>query len=398
MTVAIVRDPIYRGRRFQSEIIELCVRWYLTYRLSYRDLVEMLAERGVVVSHTTIYRWVQQYVPEFDRRWSRYAKAVHPSWRVDETAISVRGGHRYLYRAVDKFGKTVDSLLCADRSVWAARAFFCKAVKTHHPRPPQKVNLDGNTASHRALRLLRKENPNLRGVVIRSSRYLNNIVEQDHRAIKRRCAPMLSLKTFRTAAITLAGVELAHRIRKGQFSLRPGAAPELSSFKHLWARALKRRVVRVPTRPDEPQPPMQQNSKIRLLTEQDVRNIQPVRHARKITVGRCLYLNVIPTGGRSWYYKFYFEGKCQKLMLGTYPEISLECAKSRHQYARKLLAHGIDPCAIKRTLGRNAFRLYMREWETMETVTDPTARHPDLGAPNTVATPWLNAKTSVVST
>jgi len=98
--------------------------------------------------------------------------AVHPSWRVDETAISVRGGYRYLYRAVDKFGKTVDSLLCADRSVWAARAFFCKAVKTHHPRPPQKVNLDGNTASHRALRLLRKENPNLQGVVIRSFGWL----------------------------------------------------------------------------------------------------------------------------------------------------------------------------------------------------------------------------------
>jgi transposase-like protein len=396
MTVAIERDPIYRGRRFQPEIIELCVRWYLTYRLSYRDLVEMLAERGVVVSHTTIYRWVQQYVPEFDRRWSRYAKAVHPSWRVDETAISVRGGHRYLYRGVDKFGKTVDSLLCADRSVWAARAFFCKAVKTHHPRPPQKVNLDGNAASHRALRLLRKENPNLNGVVIRSSRYLNNIVEQDHRAIKRRCAPMLSLKSFRTAAITLAGVELAHRIRKGQFSLRPGAAPELSSFKHLWARALKRRVVRAPTRPDELRPPMQQNSKIRIQSDQDVRNIQPVRHARKITVGRCLYLNVTPTGGRSWYYKFYYEGKCEKLMLGTYPEITLESAKSRHQYARKLLAHGINPCAVKRTLGRTAFRLHMREWETMKAVTDPTARHPDLGAPFTVTTPWLNTKASVV--
>jgi len=161
MTVAIVRDPIYRGRRFQPEIIELCVRWYLTYRLSYRDLVEILAERGITVSHTTIYRWVQQYVPEFERRWSRYAKPVHPSWRVDETAISVRGGQRYLYRAVDKFGKTVDSLLCADRSVSAARAFFCKALKTHHPRQPRKLNLDGNAASHRALRLLRKENPEL---------------------------------------------------------------------------------------------------------------------------------------------------------------------------------------------------------------------------------------------
>src|SRR5580692_5765444 len=298
MTVAIVRDPIYRGRRFQSEIIELCVRWYLTYRLSYRDLVEMLAERGVVVSHTTIYRWVQQYVPEFDRRWSRYAKAVHPSWRVDETAISVRGGHRYLYRAVDKFGKTVDSLLCADRSVWAARAFFCKAVKTHHPRPPQKVNLDGNAASHQALRLLRKENPNLQGVVIRSSRYLNNIVEQDHRAIKRRCAPMLALKSFRTAAVTLAGVELAPRIRKGQFSLRSGAATGLSSFKHLWARALKRRGAQAQACSDEAQPPTQQNSPVRLRTEHDVRDIKPVRYAKKVTVGRGLYLFVTPTGGR----------------------------------------------------------------------------------------------------
>jgi transposase-like protein len=92
MTKPIARDPIYRGRRFQSEIIELCVRWYLTYRLSYRDLVAMMAERGVRVSHTTIFRWVQQYVPEFDRRWSRYATPVHSSWRMDETAISVRGG------------------------------------------------------------------------------------------------------------------------------------------------------------------------------------------------------------------------------------------------------------------------------------------------------------------
>jgi transposase-like protein len=102
MTNAIVRDQIYRGRRFQPEIIELCVRWYLTYRLSYRDLVEMMAER-VSLSHTTIFRWVQRYVPEFERRWSRYAKPVDSSWRMDETAISVRGGRRYLYRAVDKF-------------------------------------------------------------------------------------------------------------------------------------------------------------------------------------------------------------------------------------------------------------------------------------------------------
>jgi transposase-like protein len=235
MSKAIVRDSIYRRRRFQPEIIELCVRWYLTYRLSYRDLVEMMAERDVVISHSTILRWVQRYVPEFEKRWSRYAKPVHPSWRVDETAVSVRGGYQYHYRAVDKYGKTVDSLLCADRGEYSARDFFTKALKTHHPRWPTKVNLDGNAASHRALRVLRQENPSWRPVEVRSCRYLNNIVEQDHRAIKRRCAPMLAMKSFRTAAITLAGVELAHRIRKRQFKVGSRGLHQFSSLKQAWA-------------------------------------------------------------------------------------------------------------------------------------------------------------------
>jgi transposase-like protein len=238
MTIAIARDPIYRNRRFQSEIIELCVRWYLTYRLSYRDLVEMMAERRIVISHTTILRWVQRYVPEFERRWARYARRINSSWRMDETAVSVRGGAHYLYRAVDKHGKTVDSLLCTDRSESAARAFFGKALKTNRNRRPRKVNLDGNAATHRALRLLRQENPVWRPVVVRSCRYLNNIVEQDHRAIKSRCAPMLALKSFRTAAVTLAGVELAHRIRKRQFYFGRGGPSRFCSLKHLWTRAL----------------------------------------------------------------------------------------------------------------------------------------------------------------
>jgi transposase-like protein len=214
------------------------VRWYLTYRLSYRDLVEMVAERGVTLSHSTILRWVQQYVPEFEKRWGRYARRVHSSWRMDETAVPVRGGAHYLYRAVDKYGKTVDSLLCTDRGESSARAFFAKALKTHAPRRPRNLNLDGNAASHRALRLMRQENPEWQRVVIRSRRYLNNIVEQDHRAIKRRCAPMLAFKCFSTAAITLAGVELAHRIRKRQFSFGRGGPRRFSSLKDLWARAL----------------------------------------------------------------------------------------------------------------------------------------------------------------
>jgi hypothetical protein len=113
-----------------------------------------------------------------------------------------------------------------------------KALKTHHPRWPTKLNLDGNAASHRALRVLRQENPDWQFVEIRSRRYLNNIVEQDHRAIKRRCAPMLAMKSFRTAAITLVGVELAHRIRKSQFTFGSRGPHQFSSLKHAWARAL----------------------------------------------------------------------------------------------------------------------------------------------------------------
>jgi transposase-like protein len=219
MTKAVVHDPIYRGRRFQTETIELCVRWYITYRLSYRDLVAMMAERGIIVSHTTIMRWVFRYVPEYERRWTRFARPISSSWRMDETAVSVRGGRRYLYRAVDRDGKSVHSLLCEDRTVESAQAFFRSAVARTDACWPTKINLDGNAATHRGLRLLGEEDQRWCSIEIRARRYLNNIVEQDHRAIKRRCASMLGLKSFRSAAITFSGVELAHRIRKRQYSL-----------------------------------------------------------------------------------------------------------------------------------------------------------------------------------
>jgi len=240
MTKPIERDPIYRGRRFQPEAIELCVRWYITYRLSYRDLATMMAERGITVSHTSIIRWVFRYVPEYEKRWNRYAKHVGTSWRVDETAVSVRGGLHYLYRAVDKQGKSVASLLRADRGMEAAQEFFRKAVAINRGQLPRKINLDGNAATHRALRLLGNEDPKWKSVDVRCCRYLNNIVEQDHRAIKRRCASMLGLKSFRTAAITFAGIELPNRIRKGQFSLGNAGQQKDLTLDQLWDRALVR--------------------------------------------------------------------------------------------------------------------------------------------------------------
>ena len=238
MTKPIARDPIYRGRVFDAEIIELCVRWYITYRLSYRDLVAMMAERGVVVAHSTILRWVTRYVPEYEKRWNRFSRPVSTSWRCDETYVSIRGKWHYLYRAVDKYGKTVDFLLRRDRGIAAAQAFFRKALATNLNRWPRKVTLDGHVPSHRALRWLRREDRRWRNVEVRSCKYLNNIVEQDHRAIKRRCASMAGFRSFDNATITIAGIELAHRIHKRQFSFGAGRPRRVRSLKVLWDRAL----------------------------------------------------------------------------------------------------------------------------------------------------------------
>src|SRR5580700_5246949 len=121
-------DDLFKGRHFDREIIVLCVRWYLRYKLSFRDLVEMMAERGLSLAHTTIMRWIQRYVPEFERRWNRFTRPAGLSWRVDETYVKIKGRWTYLYRAVDKEGKTVDFLLRAKRDVAAAKAFFRRAL------------------------------------------------------------------------------------------------------------------------------------------------------------------------------------------------------------------------------------------------------------------------------
>ena len=239
MTKPIARDSIYRRRVFDAEIIELCVRWYITYRLSYRDLVAMMAERGVILAHSTILRWATRYVPEYEKRWNRFSRPVGTSWRTDETYVSIRGKWHYLYRAVDKQGKTVDFLLRRDRGIAAAQAFFRKALATNLNRWPRKVTLDGYVPSHRALRLLRREDSRWRNVEVRICKYLNNIVEQDHRAINPRCASMAGFKSFDNATITLAGIELAHRIHKRQFSFGIGRPRRERSLKVLWDRALR---------------------------------------------------------------------------------------------------------------------------------------------------------------
>jgi transposase-like protein len=221
---------LFKGRHFDREIIVLCVRWYLRYKLSSRDLVQMMAERGIALAHTTILRWVQRFVPEFEKRWSQYSRPVGKSWRCDETYIKVKGRWTYLYRAVDKLGRTVDFLLSERRDVAAAKRFFSKAMKKHGP--PRVITLDAYAASHRAITELQLAGTLARRVEIRSSKYLNNVVEQDHRRIKQRVRAMLGLKRFETAAITITGIELAEKIRKQQFKIgilpgRPVSAPDI---------------------------------------------------------------------------------------------------------------------------------------------------------------------------
>ena len=211
-------DDLFKGRQFEGEIIIHCVRWYLQYKLSYRDLVERMAERGLSLAPSTILRWVQRYAAEFEKRWDRFARPVGGSWRVDETYIKVRGRWASLYRAVDARGKTIDFRLSPKRDVAAAKAFFRKAFKTQGCAP-RTITLEGYQASHRAVRELCAEHRRLRAIKIRSCQYLNNIVEQDHRNIKSRIGPMLGFQQFENAAISIGGVELIQRIRKGQFAL-----------------------------------------------------------------------------------------------------------------------------------------------------------------------------------
>ena len=200
----------YRSRK-KSETL----RWYLQFPISYRDLERMLADRGVSVDHTTVSRWTQRYAPEIDKRTRPHLQMTNGSWRVDETYIKVKDRWTYLYRAVDSRGQTIDFLLSGKRDAAAARRFFRKALKQSHTVRPRTITVDKNPAYPSASKSMKKAGELSRFARLRQVKYLNNIVEQDHRRIKRLVRPGLGFKSMSSAQQIISGYEIFAMIRKG---------------------------------------------------------------------------------------------------------------------------------------------------------------------------------------
>jgi len=230
----VVQGQAFKGRQFTGEVILWArlakgsvrrsrmegqgegVRWYLMFPISYRDLELMLQDRGVSVDHTTLFRWIQTYAAELEKRIRPHLRMSNGSWRVDETYVKVKGRWMYLYRAVDSRGQTIDFLLSAKRDAAAAKRFFCKALAQPHTVNPRTITVDKNPAYPKAVAQMKQDAALWRASRLRQVKYLNNIVEQDHRNVKRLTRPGLGFGSFWTARRTLAGFEAMAMIRKGQ--------------------------------------------------------------------------------------------------------------------------------------------------------------------------------------
>src|SRR3989442_4712555 len=207
-----------KGSHFPQDIILMGVRWYVAYPLSYRHVEELMEERGVPVDHATIQRWVVKYSPLLEEAFHRRKRPVWVSWRMDETYIKVKGQWYYLYRAVDKHGQTIDFLLTEHRDTEAALRFLKKAIRRNGL--PETITIDGSDANEAAIK--RDNEAHGTAIAIRQVKYCHNIVEQDHRAVKRVTRPMLGLKSFNAAHDTLVGIELMHMIKKRQMVIAAG--------------------------------------------------------------------------------------------------------------------------------------------------------------------------------
>ena len=210
MTVHRVTS-VFAGFRFPPEVISIAVRWYLRYGLSYRDVEELLAERGITVDHVTVYRWVQRFTPEFIEAARLCRHAPGDRWFADETYVKVAGRWTYLYRAIDQHGQVIDVLLSARRDLAAARRFFIRALRAG--TIPAEVTTDRAPAYPRVLDEL------IPSALHTVERYANNPIETDHGRLKARLRPMRGLKRRRSARIIAAGHAFVQNLRRGHYEL-----------------------------------------------------------------------------------------------------------------------------------------------------------------------------------
>lgn len=210
----------FAGFRFPAEVIVVAVRWYLRYGLSYRDVEELLAERGIEVDHVTVYRWVQRFTPLLTDAARFARRSPGDRWFVDETYVKVNGVWRYVYRAVDQYGQVIDVLLSARRDAAAACRFFARALRTRKVAPSEVVT-DAAPVY-----------PGVLDELVPSAwhhveQYANNPIEADHGQLKRRLRPMRGLQTDQTAQIVIAGHAFLQNLRRGHYELGVDTRPAL---------------------------------------------------------------------------------------------------------------------------------------------------------------------------
>jgi IS6 family transposase len=206
----------FKWRHYAPDIILLCVRWFCRSQLSYRDVEEMIHERGLELDHSTGFRWAPRYAPEINKRIRQHLKMSRTSYRVDETYIKVGKTCKYLYRAVDKQGQTIEFMLSAKCDVTAAKRFFKKGMRSKHRRLPFSISVDKNAAYPDAFTSSQEENVLPQDCTLRRVTYLNNMIEQDQRFIKKKVRSSQCFKRFQTAERTLEGIEVMNMMRKRQ--------------------------------------------------------------------------------------------------------------------------------------------------------------------------------------
>ena len=211
----------FKWKHYEGDIILWLVRWYGRYALSYRDLVEMSAERGLSIARSTICRWVHEYSPELEKRVKQHLKSTSDSWKLDETYVKIKGRWQYLYRAIDKNGQTLDWMLSRYRNKGSAKRFFKKVLSNKHTTTPRVINVDKAKAFPPTLKELQEEGVFPNTTKLRQVKYLNNPMENDHKPTKSKSRYRQWYQSFDTAKKSISGIETMRMIQKGQVKYAP---------------------------------------------------------------------------------------------------------------------------------------------------------------------------------